>query len=189
VGYSYRVNIGTPLVGDPLLLKRGILIFMRLPNALLTAGIMLGFATVCADAADRVKLDLSAQRAYLYSDGKVVATSRISSGRPGYTTPTGSYHVVGKERLHRSTAYGTYVGPGGGVVRRDVDRKRQSRPAGARFRGAMMPYFVRFNHGIGMHGGVVPNAPVSHGCVRLPQDKAQLFYNSVSVGTPVTVVR
>lgn len=162
---------------------------MRLPKTFVTMAVLLGFSAAAVEAGNRVKLDLSEQRAFLYSDGKLVATSHISSGRPGYRTPTGNYHVVGKERFHRSTAFGTYVSPSGQVVKRDVDRKRHSRPAGAHFRGAKMPYFIRFNKGIGMHGGATPNSPVSHGCVRLPLDKAQMFYNAVSVGTPVSVVQ
>lgn len=167
--------------------KRGNI--MRSTKTLATVALMLGLSAGAAVAGNRVKLDLSEQRAYLYSDGQLVATSHISSGRPGYRTPVGNYHVVGKERMHRSTAYGTYVNASGQVVRRDVDRKRQSRPAGAQFRGAKMPFFIRFNKGVGMHGGVTPNAPVSHGCVRLPYEKAREFYNAVSVGTPVSVVQ
>lgn len=161
---------------------------MRVPKTFMTMSVLLGLSVAGAEAGSRVKLDLSEQRAYLYSDGELVTTSRISSGRPGYRTPKGNYRVVSKERMHRSTAYGTYVSPSGKVVKRDVDRKRHSRPAGARFRGAKMPYFIRFNKGIGMHGGATPNAPVSHGCVRLPNDKARQFYNAVSIGTPVSVV-
>ena len=161
---------------------------MRLGKKFLTVSVVLGLSAMAAEAGSRVKLDLSEQRAYLYSDGELVATSRISSGRPGYRTPKGNYHVVGKERMHISNAFGKYVSPSGKVVRRDVDKKRQSRPAGAQFRGAKMPYFIRFNRGIGMHGGATPNAPVSHGCVRLPNEKARLFFNAVSAGTPVSVV-
>ncbi len=161
---------------------------MRLPKRLVTVSVLFGLSAMVAEAGSRVNLDLSEQRAYLYSDGKLVTTSRISSGRPGYRTPPGDYRVKSKERMHTSNAFGKYVSPGGKVVRRDVDRKRQSRPAGAQFRGAKMPYFIRFNKGIGMHGGATPNAPVSHGCVRLPNEKARIFYNAVSAGTPVSVV-
>ncbi|RYD84210.1 MAG: hypothetical protein EOP84_06150 [Verrucomicrobiaceae bacterium] len=160
---------------------------MRFSNSLLTIGLSLGLLTASAHAGTRVKIDISEQRAYLYEDGKLVTTSSVSSGRKGYRTPMGSYRVQGKERLHRSTLYGSYVGSGG-TVRRDVDVRRHRRPAGARFRGAPMPYFIRFNGGVGMHGGNVPDHPASHGCVRLPHGKAQFFYNRVSVGTPVSVV-
>lgn len=160
---------------------------MRFSKAILTVSMTLGLMAAPAVAGTRVKIDISEQRAYLYENGKLVTTSSVSSGRKGYRTPTGSFRVQSKERLHRSTLYGSYV-RGGGTVKRDVDVRRHRRPAGARFRGAPMPYFIRFNKGIGMHAGNVPDTPASHGCVRLPPGKAQFFYNRVSVGTPVSVV-
>jgi len=33
----------------------------------------------------------------------------------------------------------------------------------------------------------LPGYPASHGCVRMPEQYAIAFFNSVSVGTPVTV--
>jgi lipoprotein-anchoring transpeptidase ErfK/SrfK len=39
----------------------------------------------------------------------------------------------------------------------------------------------------GMHAGVVPNYPASHGCIRLPWDAAEKLYSEVPVGTVVTV--
>ncbi|PYI96132.1 MAG: hypothetical protein DME98_14040 [Verrucomicrobia bacterium] len=39
----------------------------------------------------------------------------------------------------------------------------------------------------GMHAGYLPGYPASHGCVRMPEQYAIAFFNSVGVGTPVTV--
>jgi hypothetical protein len=50
-----------------------------------------------------------------------------------------------------------------------------------------MRYFVRFNNTVGMHAGYLPGYPASHGCVRLPEEKAIAIFNAVDVGTPVTV--
>jgi hypothetical protein len=50
-----------------------------------------------------------------------------------------------------------------------------------------MPYFMRFNGAEGMHAGYLPGYPASHGCVRLPDEKAIAFYRAVEVGTPVSV--
>lgn len=161
---------------------------MRLPNALLTIGVTLGLSIATAEAGTRVKIDLSEQRAYLYENGKLVTSSPVSTGRKGFRTPTGSFRVLSKSRSHNSSVYGRYVGRSGGTVKSNVDVRRHRRPAGARFRGASMPYFIRFNHGIGMHAGSLPGYPASHGCVRMPHSKAQFFYSRVSVGTPVSVV-
>jgi lipoprotein-anchoring transpeptidase ErfK/SrfK len=50
-----------------------------------------------------------------------------------------------------------------------------------------MPYFMRFNNGIGMHAGYLPGYPASHGCVRMPQDLAEAFFRHAPVGTTVEV--
>jgi lipoprotein-anchoring transpeptidase ErfK/SrfK len=41
--------------------------------------------------------------------------------------------------------------------------------------------------GVGMHVGILPGYPASHGCIRMSSDGAKLFYDTVKVGTPVTV--
>jgi lipoprotein-anchoring transpeptidase ErfK/SrfK len=136
----------------------------------------------------KIVIRLNEQKAYLYRDGKVAAVSRISSGRKGYRTPTGSFRVGQKDIDHRSSIYGAYV-TDGRIVKADVDVRKDRRPKGSKFVGASMPYFLRFSGAIGMHGGDVPNYPASHGCVRLPMRQANRFYHAVSVGTPVTVKR
>ncbi|PYJ37905.1 MAG: hypothetical protein DME84_06120, partial [Verrucomicrobia bacterium] len=45
----------------------------------------------------------------------------------------------------------------------------------------------RFDGADGMHAGYLPGYPASHGCVRMPQQLAIAFFNSVTAGTPVTV--
>ena len=39
----------------------------------------------------------------------------------------------------------------------------------------------------GLHVGKVRRYPVSHGCVRLPRNVAQILYKQTSIGTPVTI--
>jgi lipoprotein-anchoring transpeptidase ErfK/SrfK len=51
-----------------------------------------------------------------------------------------------------------------------------------------MPYFMRLSClDFGMHAGVVPNYPASHGCIRLPGDAARKFFSEIPIGTLVTV--
>ena len=38
-----------------------------------------------------------------------------------------------------------------------------------------------------MHAGILPGYPASHGCVRMPADKAKLFYQIAQIGSPVHV--
>lgn len=135
----------------------------------------------------RITIDLSAQRAYFYKGDELVTSSRVSTGKKGFGTPTGSFRITQKERTHRSTTYGKYVSASGGVVDGDVDVRKDPKPEGASFLGASMPYFMRFNGPVGMHAGNVPGYPASHGCVRLPRSTAPLFYTNAPVGTPVVV--
>ena len=46
---------------------------------------------------------------------------------------------------------------------------------------------MRIVGGTGMHEGFLPGVPASHGCIRMPGFMAKDFFNSVSVGTPVTI--
>ena len=60
-------------------------------------------------------------------------------------------------------------------------------PRGAVYDGARMPFFMRIVGGTGMHEGFLPGYPASHGCIRMPGRMAEIFFNTVSVGTPVTI--
>ena len=50
-----------------------------------------------------------------------------------------------------------------------------------------MPYWMRITGGYGMHVGFVTGYPVSHGCVRLPEDMAKTFFEHTPIGTNVTI--
>jgi lipoprotein-anchoring transpeptidase ErfK/SrfK len=50
-----------------------------------------------------------------------------------------------------------------------------------------MPYCIHFNGGYAMHEGYVPRYAASHGCIRLPQEMAQHFFDASHEGTPVIV--
>jgi lipoprotein-anchoring transpeptidase ErfK/SrfK len=135
----------------------------------------------------RIRLDIGDQRAYYTKGGTLVTSSRISTGKPGYGTPKGSFAVSQKVENYVSRTYGKIVDASGVTVNADADSRKDSVPDGGRFVGAPMPYFMRFNSGIGMHAGIVPNYPASHGCVRLPRKMARLFFENTPVGTPVIV--
>ena len=51
-----------------------------------------------------------------------------------------------------------------------------------------MKWFLRLTgEGVGMHVGILPGYPASHGCIRESVDGAKLFYDNTKVGTPVLV--
>ena len=135
----------------------------------------------------RIVIELGAQRVYFYRGDEVVGESAVSTGKTGFDTPAGEYHVIQKDKDHASNLYGQFVDAGGDVVRSNVDITKDQPPAGAVFKGAKMPYFLRFHDGYGLHAGRVPAHRASHGCVRLPHDIALHFFNNAEVGTPVIV--
>jgi hypothetical protein len=134
-----------------------------------------------------VEIDLQEQMAYLLQNGRPLLASPISSGRYGHFTRTGSFKILEKEKTHYSSMYGKIVDARGNTIVADADAD-MSVPRGGKFIPAPMHYFMRFCGADGMHAGYLPGYPTSHGCVRMPEQYAIPFFNSVSVGTPVTVV-
>lgn len=107
----------------------------------------------------RLEISLASQHIALLKDGKPVFSTICSTGRQGYSTRAGNYVITDKERSHRSTIY-----------------------------KVEMPYFMRLSClDFGMHEGVVPNHPASHGCIRLPSEAARRLFAEIPVGTLVTV--
>ncbi len=107
----------------------------------------------------RIEISLALQRVALVRDGVPVYRAQCSTGRHGYSTRRGDFVITNKERNHRSTIY-----------------------------HVEMPYFMRLSClDFGMHAGIVPNYPASHGCIRLPEEAARKFFSEIPVGTLVTV--
>ena len=135
-----------------------------------------------------VLISISKQRAYLMTGDQVAAESPISSGKRGHTTPTGSFTITQKDKDHRSNLYGDYKDSKGRTVRGGISAHIDSAPSGTRFVGAPMKWFMRLTSGgVGMHVGILPGYPASHGCIRMPEPAAALFYSKVKVGTPAVV--
>jgi hypothetical protein len=138
----------------------------------------------------KIEVDLSDQRARVYREQGghkvLVIETQISSGKSGHATPTGTFKIGEKLEQKQSTLYGTWVDGGGNAVGGSSEVGR--RPSGAsHFVGADMPYWMRINGGIGLHVGIVPDQPASHGCIRVPASIQPLIFSKVDVGTPVTV--
>ncbi len=116
-------------------------------------------AAPCASSAAAC-IDLSSQKAWLMNGGQVTyGPTPITSGKPGYRTPAGTFKVLWKDRDHRSRA----------------------------FDNAPMPYSVFFtSSGIAFHQGSL-KVP-SHGCIHLGRGAAVNFFNKLSAGQVVQVV-
>lgn len=136
----------------------------------------------------RVRISLSKQRAYLMVGDQIYIDTPVSTGKRAGTTPKGTFRITQKHIDHRSSIYGDFVDARGRVVRSGVSTKVDSAPSGTRYRGAPMKYFCRLtNSGVGMHVGVLPGYPASHGCIRLPAEIAPLIYAKVKLGTTVVI--
>lgn len=139
------------------------------------------------DGAPSIVIDTGSQEARFYKGGRLVGISPISSGREGYRTPTGSFSIIQKDKDHLSNLYGDYVDASGGVVAKNIGVVEDPRPPGTSFRGAPMPYYMRITGGVGMHAGYLPGVPDSHGCIRMPMEMAEIFYENAPAGTPVRI--
>ena len=110
----------------------------------------------------RIEISLDEQKAEVIKNGAPVFTAPISSGRKGFATPMGDFVVTDKHRDHRSSIY----------------------------QEAKMPYFMRLScRDFGMHEGVLPGRPASHGCVRLPAAAARKLFKEIPIGTWVSIRR
>lgn len=138
-----------------------------------------------------IRIDLSAQRAYMMNGQELAMDYPIASGTSKHPTPTGNYQVL--EMLpseKRSNTYGKIYDAEGELVNGNADIRTDPVPEGGRFDGAPMPYWMRLTwDGIGMHKGKVPRRPASHGCVRTYYKVVPIVYEKVKLGTPVSIVQ
>ncbi len=120
-----------------------------------------GLITNNKDAGRRVVVDVKAQRAYLFVDNKLAFETPVSTGTKGRKTPRGTFSITEKMRTgKRSTLY-----------------------------HCDMPFWNRLDQSaIGMHTGVLPGYPASHGCIRLPGESARFIFDNAPKGTTVDVV-
>ena len=135
-----------------------------------------------------IVVSIPKQRAYLMMGEQIVIDGPVSSGKRGHSSPTGHFTVLEKDPNHRSSLYGDFVDGPGRIVRAGVSARIDAAPSGTHFVGAAMKWFLRLTEdGVGMHIGILPGYPASHGCIRESAEGAKLFYDHVIVGTPVDV--
>ena len=137
--------------------------------------------------APRIVVHIGEQRAYFFKGKNLVGETTVSTGKSGFSTPPGQYRVVWKNEDHISTRFGDYVDDYGNIVKSNVDSRKDRKPTGTHFDGARMPYAMFFKGGYAMHQGYVPPYAASHGCIRLPNGIAEIFFNAAPLGTPVVV--
>lgn len=107
-----------------------------------------------------IVVSLPEQMAVVYRNGVRIAVANISSGRPGFETPTGVYSILQKHREHYSNLY----------------------------ENAPMPFMQRLTwDGLALHAGRVPGYAASHGCIRLPYAFAEKLFALTNAGMTVVV--
>jgi hypothetical protein len=105
-------------------------------------------------------VNLATQRAILFRNGVPIGASTVSSGKPGYDTPTGVFTVLEKKQEHYSKTYGN----------------------------APMPNMQRLTwKGVALHAGNLPGYPASHGCIRLPMKFSSLLFGATKLGMTVVI--
>lgn len=135
-----------------------------------------------------VKIHSKEQKASFYKGAVLVGVSKISSGNEDHATPPGRYKISQKNKDHKSSIYGVFKDKATGQMLNDnVDIRVDKIPPGAVYYAAPMPNFMRFTGGIGMHTGYLPGYAASHGCIRMPHQMSEKFFENVEVGTPVIV--
>lgn len=134
-----------------------------------------------------IEINLTTQKAKFFKGGQQVGESPVSTGREGYQTPPGNFRVTQKNKNHRSNLYGNYVDEAGNILVANVGVRKDPKPPGAKFLGAEMPYFMRIHGAVGLHAGFLPGFADSHGCIRLPEKMAAIYFANAPHGTPVRV--
>jgi hypothetical protein len=108
-----------------------------------------------------IVVSLPLQVAYVYRGGTLIGVSTVSTGKPGNETPTGSFQILQKRKVHHSNLYDN----------------------------APMPFMQRLTwDGIALHAGEIPGHRASHGCVRLPKKFAEQLFGATSLGAAVHIV-
>jgi hypothetical protein len=111
-------------------------------------------------AGHRVEVLLDRQLTLAIDDNVVVRVMHMSSGKPGFATPTGSYSVFRKEARSWSVPYKVWL-----------------------------PWATYFIGGVAFHEYPdIPIVPASHGCVRTPRYDAKWLFDFTPIGTPVVVL-
>lgn len=107
-----------------------------------------------------IAVSLKTQTAAVYRNGVRIGKCEVSTGKPGHKTPTGIFHILNKDKDHRSKTYGN----------------------------AKMPYSERLTwDGVALHAGALPGYPSSHGCIHLPFEFSKLLFGITHKGTTVVV--
>lgn len=107
-----------------------------------------------------VSVNLENQTAAVFRNGIEIGSCLVSTGRKGYETPTGVFHILQKDADHHSATYDN----------------------------ASMPFTERLTWGgVALHAGALPGYPSSHGCIHLPYEFAKRLFSITDLGGTVII--
>lgn len=105
-------------------------------------------------------VDLPRQLISVFRDTNEIGTAVIVYGLNGKATPSGTFSILGKERMHRSSSY-------------DAD----------------MPYTLWLTKdGVAIHASVIERGRATHGCIGIPMDFARTLFAVARRGDVVFVL-
>lgn len=107
-----------------------------------------------------VRVDLGSQLISVFRAGHEIGTSVIVYGGDNKETPGGTFHILARDKDHRSSIY-----------------------------DAAMPYTLQLTgDGVSIHGSAVRWGAATHGCIGVPLEFARRLFDQARVGDEVVIV-
>ena len=107
-----------------------------------------------------VRIDLQKQIMSVFRGANEIGTAVVVYGGDNKRTPAGKFHILMKDRDHRSSLY-----------------------------DAAMPYTLQLTgDGVSIHGSTVRWGAATHGCIGLPLEFARRLFEQAKVGDEVVIV-
>lgn len=126
---------------------------------------------------DGILINIPELNLYYFEKGEVKLVRPVALGRYDFQTPVGNFKIISK------VLNPTWIPPEWAGLEKPVPPGPKN-PLGDR-------WMQLSKKGYGIHSTNEPRSigmPVSHGCIRLYPEDAELLYNLVKIGTPVHIV-
>jgi len=107
-----------------------------------------------------IRIDPRTQTLSVFRGGHEIGTTVIVYGGDNKETPSGTFHVLARDKVHRSSLY-----------------------------DAAMPYTLQLtSDGVSIHGSTVRWGAATHGCIGVPLEFARRLFDQARVGDEVVIV-
>ena len=107
-----------------------------------------------------IRIDPQAQLLSVFRDGHEIGTTVIVYGGDNKETPSGTFHILSRDKDHRSSLY-----------------------------DAAMPYTLQLtSDGVSIHGSTVRWGAATHGCIGVPLEFARRLFDAARVGDEVVIL-